>query len=52
MDYLYNKNGSYNKRTVKKILEASKAKAEVVPSDEEGFMKWLNGDKQPLRDEE
>lgn len=46
-DYLYEKDGSYNPRMVKKILKAAKAKPAAVfigPAAGEDMMKWLEGD--------
>lgn len=48
-DYLYEKDGSYNPRMVKKILKAMKSKPVAVfsgPTAGEDFMKWL---KTPLK---
>ncbi len=45
-DYLYEKDGSYNPRMVKKILKAAKAKPAAVftgPTAGEDMMKWLEG---------
>ena len=46
-DYLYEKDGSYNPRMVKKILKAAKAKPVKTfsgPTAGEDMMKWLKGD--------
>ena len=45
LDYLYEKDGSYNPHMVKKILKAAKAKPVAVfsgPTAGEDMMKWLN----------
>ncbi len=51
-DYLYEADGSYNPRMVKKILKAAKAKSVATfsgPTAGKDFMKWLKAPKKSKR---